>query len=349
MTDWIVDHTPRFLRPVIELTLRTIDDSLDDRVPGLAAEVAFFALLSLPPLLLTAAASLGFLSDELTRQFVDGLLVAAESTFTSATIEQVIAPTLELLTAEERPDIISISFAVTIFAVSRAVRVFLQAVAIAYDIEDRRPSWRNRVYSVLITVAVLILVPLIVPLLVAGPDLGTQLTNFALVPVEVGVLWSLLYWPTVAVVTVLVVATTFHLVAPWWTPWRRDLPGAVLTVAIWLGGSAGLRLYTTRAVSDADVYGPLAGPLVLLLWLYLLAFAVLLGAELNAEVERLFPATGPGTLAPGEQLRRRTRRTRARVRARQLHRTGALPRTATAAAEATEVADRSDEVTAGGG
>jgi membrane protein len=310
----VIDHTPGLLRPGVELLVRTIDDSVDDRVPGLAAEVAFFALLSLPPLLLTAAASLGFLSDELTNQFVNGLTRAARTTFTGPTVDNIIRPTLDLLVAEERVDIISFSFAVTLFSVSRAIRVILQAVAIAYDQDHRRPSWRERLYSLLTTVVLLLVVPLVVPLLVAGPDLGNQLADLALVPAEVAVIWAVAYWPTVAVVTVLVVATTYHVATPSWTPWRRDLPGAALTVAIWLGGSAGLRLYTNRAISDPDVYGPLAGPLVLLVWLYLLAFAVLVGAELNAEIERLHPSPEQQLAPPSERLRRGARRARDRVR-----------------------------------
>lgn len=313
-SDWIVERTPRAMRSPVELVLRTIDDALDDRIVGLSAEIAFFALLSLPPLLLTAAASLGFLSDELTSQFVTGLTSASRSTFTRSTVDDFIEPTLQLLTTQRRADVISISFAVTVFSASRVMRALIDAVGIAYDMDRDRPSWRQRLYGVGATIGLLVFAPVLVLLLVVGPDLGEQLATLAAVPDQFGQLWQTLYFPGVGVLAILLVASTYHLAAPWWTPWRRDLPGALLTVVIWLGGSAGLQLYTSRAISDPDVYGPLAGPLVLLVWLYLLAFAVLLGAELNAEIERLFPSPEQQRAPARDRLRQRAGAARDRVR-----------------------------------
>lgn len=315
VSDWIIERTPRPLRPGVELVLRTVDDALDDRIVGLAAEIAFFALLSLPPLLLTVAASLGFLSEDLTTRFVTGLTRASRSTFTGPTIDNVIEPTLQLLTTQRRVDVISVSFAVTVFSASRVMRVLLDAVGIAYDMDRERQSWRQRLYGLGATLGLLLLAPVLVPLLVVGPDLGEQLARLAAVPDQFGTLWRALYFPSVGVLAILVVATTYHLAAPWWTPWRRDLPGALLTVVIWLAGSAGLQLYTSRAISDPDVYGPLAGPLVLLVWLYLLAFAVLLGAEFNAELERLFPSPEQQRAPARDRLRQRASAARRRVRA----------------------------------
>lgn len=314
-SDWVIGHSPSAVRPGVELVLRTVDDALDDRIVGLAAEIAFFALLSLPPLLLTFAASLGFLSEEVTTSFVTDLTFAARSTFTSQTVENVIEPTLQLLTTQRRVDVISVSFAVTIFSASRVMRVLIDAVGIAYDMDHERQGLRQRLYGVGATLGLLVLAPVLVPLLVVGPDLGDQLAALAVVPDEFGQLWQLLYFPAVGVLAVLAVATTYHLAAPWWTPWRRDLPGALLTVVIWLGGSVGLQLYTSRAINDPDLYGPLAGPLVLLIWLYLLAFAVLLGAEFNAEIERMFPSPEQQRAPARDRLRQRATAARDRVRA----------------------------------
>ena len=94
-----------------------------------------------------------------------------------------------------------------------------------------------------------------------------------------------------AVILVAVLTTLYHLGTPWSTPWVRDLPGALLALAGWLAGSLALRVYLAQSVTGEDsIYQSFAAPLaVLLLWLYVLGFAVLVGAELNAEIERAWP------------------------------------------------------------
>ena len=77
--------------------------------------------------------------------------------------------------------------------------------------------------------------------------------------------------------------------APVRTPWRRDLPGAFLTLTIWVVGSYVVRWVIDRSVGGTSIYGPLAAPIVLLIWLYVLAIAILIGAALNSAVEEMWP------------------------------------------------------------
>jgi len=73
------------------------------------------------------------------------------------------------------------------------------------------------------------------------------------------------------------------------TPWHRDLPGAVLALLIWIVGSFGLRIFLAGSLSGVSVYGPLSAAIAVLAWLYVAALAVLIGAALNAEIDRLWP------------------------------------------------------------
>lgn len=288
-----IDRVPRPLRAPVELTVRTAVDSLDDRLPGLAAEVAFFVLLSLPPLLLTVVAGLGYMSDLAgtgwVEQFLSQLDTASRTVFSDATVNDVIAPTLEQLTATKRPDLLSFGLLVTIFSASRALRVVLTALQVAYDLEDHRPGWKTRLYGMGLTVIILAVGMVLLPLLIAGPGLGARLAEASALPPVLGPVWKIAYWPAVGLGAMAMLASLYHVGAPWWTPWRRDLPGAAVAMALWLAGSAGLRTYTSRTITGSDIYQPIAGPLVVLLWLYLSAFAVLLGAELNAEIEKMRP------------------------------------------------------------
>ena len=81
----------------------------------------------------------------------------------------------------------------------------------------------------------------------------------------------------------------YHISVPVRTPWRRDLPGAVLTLLIWFLGSFVVRWIISASVGGASIYGPLAAPIVLMIWLYVLSIAMLIGAALNAAIEKRWP------------------------------------------------------------
>ena len=124
----------------------------------------------------------------------------------------------------------------------------------------------------------------VIPLVVIGPEwLG------ALLPRELHFL-TYLYWPVVTILVVASVATLFHISTPSRTPWLRDVPGGVLTLVIWVLASFVLRGSLTASVRNGtSIYGPLSTPIVLLIWLYALAIAVLIGAALNAAIRTLWP------------------------------------------------------------
>jgi membrane protein len=289
----LIERTPERARPGVRLLVRTVDGALADRLPGLAAEIAFWVLLSLPALLLAglAAASVaGGLGDaDWQAQFVDRTVEVSRVALTDRTVEVLRRQLLKLVVGGGVA-IASFAFLTTVWTASRAVRVVLTTLAIAYDRRDVRKGWQDRLIGFVITVGGLLVGLVVMPLLLAGPNFGEQLVQWiGQDPVGIADLWRVLYWPAIVVAVTLVIAALYHLGVPGHTPWRRDLPGAVLATTFWLAGSAGLRLYGTWILDGDSVYGPLAGPIVALLWLWLTGFAVLLGAELNAAIEAEWP------------------------------------------------------------
>jgi membrane protein len=118
-----------------------------------------------------------------------------------------------------------------------------------------------------------------IPLVVAGPTLVDQA-----LPPRLDFLNNF-YWPTVLVLSVIFLATLYHVSIPVRGSWKWQLPGAALTMVIWGGGSLALRwVLDTTASSSTSIYGPLAAPIAIMLWLYLLAIAILIGAAFNATV-----------------------------------------------------------------
>jgi membrane protein len=289
-----LDRTPRRLRPGVELVVRTIDDTFDDRVPGLAAEVAFFVLLSLPPLLLTLLAGAGVVGQWVGAswrpELAQVLRDAAQTIFSDATMTTTVTPLLDRLVQDADASVFGISFVITFVSASRALRVVSAAITIAYDLETTRPPWQQRLWGFALTFGALVVGIGLVPLLVAGPGLGELVSDWAGGITGLDEVWRAVYWPAAGVVVTVLMGVLYHLAAPWWTRFRRDLPGAVLAMALWLAGTVALRVYVGQTIAEDAIYEPIAGPLIVLLWLYVSAFAVLLGAEFNAEIEKMWPS-----------------------------------------------------------
>jgi membrane protein len=104
-----------------------------------------------------------------------------------------------------------------------------------------------------------------------------------------------LYWPTLILVSIVFLTTLYHLSVPVRTSWRSDLPGAALALLIWILGALALRWTLSTAIGGGSLYGPLTAPIAVLLWLYVTALAVLIGAALNAEIDRLYPRERRGS------------------------------------------------------
>jgi membrane protein len=290
----LIERTPERVRPGVRLVVRTVDGAMGDRLPGLAAEIAFWVLLSLPALVLTAIAVAsiagGVGEADWQDQFVSRTLEVSRVALTSSTVDDVLRPLLERLVEEGGIALASFAFVTTVWTASRAVRVVLSTLAIAYDRQGMRKGWQDRLLGFVITLGALLVGVVLMPLLLAGPNFGEQLVEWIRdAPPQLATVWAAVYWPGIVVAVTLVIAALYHLGVPGHTPWRRDLPGAVLATSVWLLGSVGLRLYGTWILDGDSVYGPLAGPIVGLLWLWLTGLAVLLGAELNAAIDEEWP------------------------------------------------------------
>lgn len=270
------------------LVVSTVGTCFRNRVTGLAAEAAFFALLSLPPLVFGLAGSIGYVFDSFSRNQVEQLrqsiLEFASRALTEPTVDAIIRPTLNDVLGPGRFDVISIGFILALWSGSRALNVFVETITIMYGLGGHRGIVRTRVLSFGLYVLGLVTGVVTIPLVMAGPRLVDRL-----LPDQLDAL-NRLYWPTVIVLCVCFLATLYHVSVPVRTSWRYNLPGAAFTMLLWVFGSFLLRwLLTITAGESTSIYGPLAAPIVVMLWLYLLSIAILIGAALNAAFDRVWP------------------------------------------------------------
>jgi len=257
------------------------------RVTGLAAEAAFFGVLSLPPLIFGLVGAIGFVTSTLDIRTIAGfreqLLELSSRILTPDVVETVIEPTINDVLSRGRLAVISIGFVLALWSGSRAINVFVDTTTIMYGMAGRRGIVRTRALSFLLYLVFLAAGVVLLPLILAGPSLVNRVLPLSLVTI------GNLYWPVVLLGSVCMLATLFHLSVPARTRWRADLPGAAVTVAMWVGGSVLLRYVLSKSIGSTTIYGPLATPIAFLLWLYIISIAVLIGAALNSGLDDVFP------------------------------------------------------------
>ena len=270
-----------FVRTLVEV----VHKADRDRLLGLAAETAFFAVLTLFPALLVVAAVLGQLRLIIGRadaeRVEDGVL-----TFLDELLTDTASPAIDTVRDlfDGSGNALTIASVLALLSLSTAFSTLINTVNICYDVPETRGWWRRRWLGLLLGVGTVLTGALAVTLLVIGPLFGRAEDVVAGVGLdtEYSVLWSYARWPLAFVSLVLWATTMQHLTPARRERWRYDLPGGLLTALLWLLASYGLNIYLETAVSASPIFGALGGGLILMSWFYLLCVALLAGAELNA-------------------------------------------------------------------
>ena len=257
---------------------------LADDCLGLAQQVAFSSLLAFFPSVILVVGLLGLLGSGAYDSLINLLGTVAPKGVLSA---------IELAKKSSADNHAGSAIALTIgvvgalWAASGATASIVKAVNRAYDLEESRPFWRVRLIALGLVVLAGIVTATVFVLIVFGAPLGDAVAKRADLGSEFTVAWAALRWP-IAFAGILLFFAIVYWLAPDRTPrnWRWLTPGSILGAVLWLALSALFALYTSFSSSYDRTYGSLAGAIILLLWLNYSAVALLVGAELNAELER---------------------------------------------------------------
>lgn len=259
---------------------RAWSEAKTDQVPLLAAGVAFFGFLSLFPAIVAAVLTYGLVADPAQiRSQVQDLTEAMPASGRDLLLQQ-----LDALTSAPRQSLgigVAIAVAAALWSASGGVGYLLTAVNLAYDEEDTRGFVGRKALALAMTLAAIVFVLLAIGLFAAGAAIGDDL------PTPLRVLLEVLRL-VLAVALITVALAVVYRLGP-----DRDAPrmrwvsiGAAVATIIWLLASIGFSLYVATFANYAKTYGSLAAVVVLMLWLWLTAYAILLGAEINAETEQ---------------------------------------------------------------
>ncbi|WP_210579352.1 YihY/virulence factor BrkB family protein [Streptomyces sp. GESEQ-4] len=280
----------------------TVNSSIEYRILGLAAEAAFFTLLSVPPLLLSMIGLLGYVDDwtgtDTISSLEANLLEASRTVLSDKGVSQIAQPILDDVMKGGRPDVISIGFLFALWSGSRAVNVFIDTITVMYGLDGVRGIVKTRLVAFVLFLVALVIGSVALPLMVAGPDAVLNILPWSETLVQV------LYWPVVMVLSIAFLTTLYHVSVPVRSPWIEDVPGALVALGMWVLGSFLLRIYLTNTVEGATIYGSLAAAVAVMLWIGVSAFAVLVGAAVNAAIDRVWPAAATAAArAANERMR----------------------------------------------
>lgn len=280
-----------------------------DDILGQAAKLSYYFLLALVPLLLLLTTLFGYFAQSADlRADLLGYFrrVVPRSAF------QLVVSALDQVTRGAGGGKLSLGIIGTLWAASAGMAAIIRGLNQAYRIEDERPWWKVRLVAVGLTLAFAVFTLAASLLVLAGSTVGRYLAGRFGYEAAFVSLWNLLRWP-VALALVLIAIDLLYRFAPdlkdW--KWHWATPGAVVAVTLWVTASLGFRLYLRFFNTYATTYGSLGAVIILMLWLYVTSAAILIGAEVNSEIESAAARSGdrearlPGQKAPGERRSKR--------------------------------------------
>lgn len=257
-----------------------------DRITDQSAKLSFYFLLAIFPLLLVFTSILGLAmrGREAARELVQGLLARV----VPSTAVEMLEATLEEIMAGAGGLQLSLALLATLWTASRGMAAVIEGLNVAYEIRQYRSWWRRNLLAVGLTVAMALCLAAALLLLMEAGRFGARLAG----DIGVGIVFTHT-WRLVEVALMLaLVLTAFNLlyiVAPNLDNrrWHWLMPGTVVGVALWLAASYGFKLYLQFFDRYSVTYGSIGAVIVLMLWFYVSGIAVLVGGEVNSEIEKV--------------------------------------------------------------
>lgn len=261
---------------------RTAKEFSDDDMSTYAAALAYRALFSIFPFVLFLMAVLGFLN---LPDFFDWLRSQAAMVLPPVALEQV-NPVIDQL-QQSQGGLLSFGILLALWTASIGVRSLMNAMNKAYDVREGRPSWKLFILSVLYTIGIAIMLLLAAGFMTLGPQVMTWLAAQIGLEELLVILWSWLRWPVAILLLMLAVALIYYVMPDVEQEFRFITPGSAVAVIVWLVASVGFGIYVQNFADYNATYGSIGAIIVLLLYFYITAAVLLLGAELNAVIEHL--------------------------------------------------------------
>ena len=264
---------------------KAVREFSDDQCTDLAAALTYYAVLSIFPALLALVSVLGLVGQA--EQSVKTVIEVLRPLVTRSTLDYVEPVVTDLAQSTGAGFTLVIGLAAALWSASGYVGAFSRAMNRIYEIREGRPFWKLRPIMLVITlVAVLLCAVALLILILSGPVAESIGRSIGLESTTV-MIWQYAKWPVLLLVMVMVVALLYFATPNIKQPKFRWISvGAAFAIGVWLVASLLFALYVANFSNYNKTYGSLGGVIVGLLWLWITNLALLLGAEIDSEMER---------------------------------------------------------------
>lgn len=269
--------------PIKTALTRTYADVVRNHTLQMAAALSYYFVLSLFPSLIFLSAVVAYLPVPNLFEEALGMMARFLPADSMGLVRRVLADVI----TPNRGAFLSFGIIGTLWTASGGFAAAIEALNIAYDVQDDRPFWKTRPLAMLLALITGFLLLLALSVMIVGPRFGQWLAIRVNLSSVFVLLWPYIHWSIAIGFTVLAVEALYFLAPNVKQRFLATLPGAILAVGCWLALSYLLGMYFRHFANFNKTYGTMGAAIALMTWLYWTGFAMLLGAELNAELAKI--------------------------------------------------------------
>ena len=287
----------------MEVAQRTYDKVLTDDCLGRAAQLAYYFLFALFPFLLFLVTLLGYIPVPDLLDHIMSLLAHALPREALTLVQD----NVHSLVTQPRGGLLSFGIIAALWTSSSAITAIMAGLNRAYGVEENRPWWKVRITALLLTLGSSLFVIAATVLLIFGPQLGTWIASSVGLGDVFAAAWNVARWVIILGCLIVALAALYYFAPDVQQQWRWITPGSVCAVIGWILASLGFAYYVNNFGSYNATYGSIGAVIVLLTWMYATGFFILVGGELNSEIEHVaLSGKNPGerTLSESADIQR---------------------------------------------
>jgi membrane protein len=263
---------------------RTLSEYKADNLGDLAAALTYYGVLAIFPMLIVLVSLLGLLGHSVTQSLIQNLGKAAPGA-----ARQIFTSAIHNIQANQSTAgvLFIVGLALALWSASSYIAAFMRASNVVWDVPEGRPIWKTIPIRLAVTIITVVLLTLTAVAVVFTGGLARQLGSVIGVGSSAITIWDIAKWPVLLIVVAVILSILY-----WAGPnvrqpgFRWVTPGGLIAVAVWVLASAAFAFYVANFSSYNKTYGAIASVIVFLVWLWITNTVILLGAELNAEIER---------------------------------------------------------------
>jgi membrane protein len=269
-----------------------------DNVLAMAAQLAYYFFFALFPALLVVIAIASYFPVE---RLIDEMFIVLGGVIPPEALA-IITEQIQKISNGEQGGLLTIGMLTALWSSSAAMTAISDTVNRAYGVEERRPWWKVRLIAIALTIGLSVFILISFALVLVGPTLAEQLANRLYLGPAFEWTWKILQWPIVFALVATGVGLVYYFAPDVEQEWFWLTPGSVMATVVWLAFSLAFKFYVAKLGAYTETYGAIGAVMVLMLWFYLSGLVLLIGAEMNAEIEHASPyGKGEGEKAPGEK------------------------------------------------